>query len=124
MPLKNSILTAVGCLALALGVLGVFLPIMPTVPFILLAAACFSRSSPRFHQWLLAHKYMGPIVRQYEEGQGLPRRIKVRVIFFTWAGMLLSMFIVGQLWAVALLTCIGLGVSIYIWRLPNAKPAA
>src|SRR5512145_3292729 len=59
------------------GVIGLFLPVVPTVPFLLLAAACFARSSERFHSWLVDHKYLGPMIRNYLSGSGMPLRAKI-----------------------------------------------
>ena len=120
-PLKKRLLTAIGCLALGLGVLGLFLPLLPTVPFVLLAAACFARSSPRFHGWLLAHPHLGPIVQQYQGGQGIPRNVKIRVIVVLWLSMGLSMFMLAKIWAVVLLACIGTAVTLYLLKLPTAE---
>ena len=113
------LLVSVGCLSIALGVLGVILPLLPTTPFILLAAACFAKSSPRFHGWLLANCHLGPIVRQYQSGNGLPRRVRWRALATLWASMSLSIWIIGQWWAVAMLGIIGAGVTIYLCRLPT-----
>lgn len=112
------LLIGAGWLSIALGVLGVVLPLLPTTPFILLAAACFAKSSPRFHNWLLSHRYLGPIVHQYQSGNGLPRRVRQRALIVLWATMALSMYIIGQWWAVALLGTIGAYATIYLCRLP------
>jgi uncharacterized membrane protein YbaN (DUF454 family) len=65
-----------GALALALGVIGIFLPGLPTTPFVLLAAACFMRASPRAHAWLLAHRVFGPPLQEWEIHRSVPRRVK------------------------------------------------
>lgn len=122
MSLKKSLLTMGGCLAVALAVLGVFLPLLPTVPLLLLAAACFARSSPRFHQWLLAHPHLGPMVQQYQNGQGIPKNVKIRAIAILWISMSLSILLVGKIWALLLLASIGSAVTLYLLKLPTAEP--
>jgi len=107
-----------GWLCIILGVIGVFLPLLPTTPFILLAAYCFSRSSPRFHKWILSHRFFGPIVKNYESGKGLPRKIRFRGLMLMWLGMIGSMIIIQKLWAVIILGVIGVCVTVYLYRLP------
>jgi uncharacterized membrane protein YbaN (DUF454 family) len=102
-----------------LGVLGAVLPLLPTTPFILLAAACFAKSSPRFHNWLLTQRHLGPVIRQYQSGNGLPLRIRRRALIILWTSMMLSMWLIGQWWAVTLLGTIGACVTIYLCRLPT-----
>lgn len=74
--LHRPLLLAAGLLFLALGAVGIFLPLLPTTPFLLLAAACFSRSSRRMHAWLLRNRLFGPILRDWEERGAIARRIK------------------------------------------------
>lgn len=74
--LKRAVLAGVGLLALFLGLLGAVLPGLPTTPFVLLAAACFAKASPRLHQWLVQHRWLGPMVRDWEAHHTLPLRIK------------------------------------------------
>ena len=107
-----------GWLSIALGVLGIFLPVLPTTPFILLAAACFSRSSEGFHNWLLNHKYFGNIIRNFENGLGIEPRIRNRAIAIMWLGMITSMMIIYNIWVAATISCIGIFVTIYLFRLP------
>lgn len=113
------LLISTGCLSIALGALGVILPLLPTTPFILLAAACFAKSSPRFHSWLLTHRHLGPIIRQYQSGNGLPSHVRWRALIALWASMSLSIWIIGQWWAVVMLGIIGVCVTIHLCRLPT-----
>ena len=115
-------LICLGWICVVLGVVGIFLPLLPTTPFILLAAWCFAKSSPRFHRWLTSHPKLGPIVHTWQSGEGISRALRNRVLAVMWASMLLSMWIVGKWWSVALLSSIGAAVSIYILRQPIAKP--
>lgn len=70
------LLTAAGLLALGLGLLGVLLPGLPTTPFVLLAALCFTRASPRLHRWLLHNRLTGPLLRDWEAHRSLTRRVR------------------------------------------------
>ena len=115
--MKRHLLTTCGWLALVLGAIGAVLPLLPTTPFVLLAAACFARSSPRFHHWLLSHKTMGPIIHRYQRGEGISKTVRNRALILLWLGMGISMWIVAQWWSFVLLGAIGLGTSIYLWRL-------
>lgn len=109
-------LMAAGWLSIALGVIGIFLPVMPTTPFLLLAAACFLRSSPRFYRWLVGHPRLGPWVRDYLEGEGIPLRAKVYAIATMWLSVALSCYLVPRLWArLFMLSSVTL-VTLYILR--------
>jgi uncharacterized protein len=119
--MQNSLkylITLLGCLCVILGVIGIFLPVLPTTPFLLLAAWLFARSSERFHSWLLNHPKLGPFLLVWQNGEGIDRQIRNRILLFMWLGMSISMFIVAKLWSVILLTSIGICVSIYILRQP------
>lgn len=74
--LAKALYGLVGGIALVLGVIGIFLPGLPTTPFVLLAAACFAKASPRVHQWMLQHQLIGPLLRNWEEHRSLTLRTK------------------------------------------------
>jgi len=78
--------TFLGILFLALGFIGVLLPIMPTVPFVLLAAACFARSSPKMHRWMRQHRKYGPTIRNWETHRCVSRKMKIWSIFMMTVG--------------------------------------
>ena len=87
---RRTIYLIAGFILVGLAVLGIFLPLLPTTPLLLLAAACFSRSSERCHQWLLNHRTFGPIIRNWHENRCIPRRAKIIsilmvVLFGGWA---------------------------------------
>lgn len=84
-----------GCLAVVLGILGIFLPLLPTTPFLLLAAACFFRSSPRLYNWLISHKRMGPYIRNFREHRAIPLKAKVISVSMVWITMLTEMTLVS-----------------------------
>lgn len=111
-----------GLVATVLGVLGVFLPVLPTVPFLLLALACFARSSERFYTWLLDHAHLGPMVRPYLNGRGLSQASKVKAIALLWFSILLSAFFMVEVaWLRGLLLLIASGVTLYLLKLPTLE---
>lgn len=115
-------LIVIGWLSVFLGVLGIFLPVLPTTPFLLLAAACFVRSSPRFYNWLVEHPKLGKYILHYLNGEGLPKKAKIYTIVMIWLTMGLSAWLaVPFIWGKLTLALIGGCVSIYIWRLPTLK---
>ena len=78
------ILTIIGLLSLGLGVAGIFLPLLPTTPLLLLAAWCFIRSSSRLYDWLLNHPYLGEYIRNFRENKAIPLRVKVVSVAMIW----------------------------------------
>lgn len=75
--LFRAVLAFVGCVSLALGVIGIFVPLLPTTPFLLLSALCFSKSSTRLHNWLLQHKYFGPAIVEWQTNRVIRPRVKL-----------------------------------------------
>ncbi|SFJ75508.1 hypothetical protein SAMN04487936_10453 [Halobacillus dabanensis] len=88
--LKKALLIVVGWLSFAIGVAGIVLPLIPTTPLLLLAAACFIRSSNRMYNWLLSNKYFGKYIRYYREHRGIPLRAKWMGISLLWISILSS----------------------------------
>jgi uncharacterized membrane protein YbaN (DUF454 family) len=116
------VLMTSGCISVVLGVTGIFLPLLPTTPFLLLAAACFVRSSPSFYQWLIAHPKLGSYILPYLNGTGIPKRAKLFTICLIWLSMGLSAWLVVPIiWGKLMLLLIGLCVTLYIYRLPTLK---
>jgi uncharacterized membrane protein YbaN (DUF454 family) len=112
---KRSLLIAAGTLSTGLGIIGIFIPILPTTPFLLLAAACYMRSSERFYRWLTNNRAFGAYVRNYIEGRGMPVRIKIFTILLLWLTIGLSMtFAVRNTVIRIVLVCIAVGVTVHI----------
>lgn len=90
---------ALGTLSLALGILGIFLPLLPTTPFLLLTAALYFKSSPRLYNWLLNHKHLGPYIRNFRENKAIPLRAKrntystISLMYYSHISILLSVFV-------------------------------
>ena len=113
------LLLTLGWLSVLLGVIGIFLPVLPTTPFLLLAAACFMRSSARFYHWLVGHPRLGPWIQDYLDGQGIPLRGKVYAISLMWLSIALSCYLVPLVWARGFMLTSAVLVSLYILRQKN-----
>jgi len=115
------VLISCGWLSIIAGVAGVFLPLIPTVPFLLLAVACFARSSEKFHTWLVEHDHLGPLLRDYLSGAGIPLRAKRVAIGMVWISFPASTFLFAQaLWLKVLLLTAAAGITLYLLSLPTA----
>jgi len=116
------VLIIVGLLSLALGIVGIFLPLLPTVPFVLLSAACFSRASTRMHGHLLRLPFAGKAIDDYEKGRGVSRKAKLGALLMMWTGIAISAITLMPSPAVlALLAAVALGATVIIVRLPVRK---
>jgi len=123
MSLKKSCLMVLGWISVALGVAGIPLPLLPTMPFLLLAAWCFAKSSEKFHQWLTEHPKLGPIVNPWRQGRGLTLQTKRRIILTMWLSMGVSAAIIAQNKISITLFIIGLCTSVYILHQPEFDPS-
>jgi uncharacterized protein len=121
--MKKLVLNSVGVLAVILGIIGIFLPLLPTTPFLLLAAACFARGSERLHGWLLNHRLFGAYLRAWEEGRGIPARAKALALVMMWSSLGYAAWRSPHWWLQLGMLAIGAGVSVYLLRLPTARPA-
>jgi hypothetical protein len=118
------ILIAAGTVSLGLGILGIVLPLLPTTPFLLLTAACYARSSDKFYNWLINHMWLGPYIKNYKEGKGIPLRIRVITVALLWGTILLSVFlVVKMLWLKVILLLIAAGVTIHVVSLGKRRNA-
>lgn len=116
--MQRTILIIIGWLAVVLGTLGVVLPLLPTTPFILLAAWCFARSSPRFHHWLLYRSWFGGYLRHWQKHRAMPLGAKPRAIAFILITFAVSLWLVNMMWVRILLLAILACLLIFMWRIP------
>lgn len=120
-PMKTLYIT-LGTVSLALGILGIFLPLLPTTPFLLLTAALYFKGSPRLYQWLLNHKYLGPYIRNFRENKAIPLRAKVISLLLMWGTMLYCIFfLIPLVWVNILLFLIAAGVTYHILSFKTLK---
>jgi hypothetical protein len=115
-------LLVLGTLFLATGAVGIFLPLLPATPFLLLAAACYARSSKRFYHWLLYNRLFGSYIRNYREGKGIALRVKVITLALLWGTIIYSaFFVVNALYWQIILLIIAVGVTIHILKTRTLK---
>jgi hypothetical protein len=122
----RALLVAAGTLSVSLGVVGALVPILPTTPFLLLAAACYARSSKRMHRWLFTNRLFGEYLRRYRDGEGLPLAYKLSTLVLLWTTLGLSILLAVPgygWWLSAALCAMGLGVTAHILRIKTRRRA-
>ncbi|MET0376097.1 MAG: YbaN family protein [Rhizorhabdus sp.] len=119
-PLKRWSWFALGWVMVALGFIGILLPVMPTTIFLILAAGCFSHSSPRFEAWLLDHRWFGPSIRRWRESGAIPRNAKIVAIVSMAGGYGVMLYTVQPAWWVDLLIALMLiACALYVASRPD-----
>jgi uncharacterized membrane protein YbaN (DUF454 family) len=119
--LKRYLLITLGTICLAIGIVGIFTPILPTTPFLLLAAFCYLRSSQRFHSWLMNNRVFGGYIRSYTEGRGIPLKVKLFTISLLWVTIGISIWLVANVVVTAVLLVVAAGVSLHITFIRRKK---
>lgn len=120
--LSKWVLIIAGSFFTGLGILGIFLPLLPTTPFLLLAAACYIRSSEKLYNWLMNNKWIGRYIKNYLEGKGIPLKTKVLSIFALWITIGYSVFFVVNIFSVRIiLILIATGVTIHLLSIRTFK---
>lgn len=115
--IKKYILIFIGSISLTLGIVGVFIPILPTTPFLLLSSFCYVRSSERLYNWLINHKIFGEYIYNYMTYRAVKRSTKIGALIFLWLSLILSMLAVSNFHLRILLFIVGVGVSIHLCTL-------
>jgi len=116
------LLVGTGVLCTALAVVGAVLPLVPTTPFLLLACACFARSSPRLQQKLLENRLFGAYLREWQRDRTIPARAKLKAYALVAATFGTSIALVDGAWPRALLAVLGLALLALLARLPTSRP--
>ena len=111
----KTICIILGTVSLALGIIGIFLPLLPTTPFLLLTAALYFRGLPRLYQWLLNHKHFGPYIRNFRENKAIPLRAKIISLLLMWGTMIYCIFfLIPLVWVKVVMFLVAAGVSWHI----------
>jgi hypothetical protein len=113
--LRKWLLICAGLVSVVVGVIGIFIPVLPTTPLLLLAAACFIRSSDRLYRWLINHKWFGPFIRNYRAYKAITLRMKIVIIFLLWGTIGHTAFVVINAWYLRLiLLLVAAGVTVHV----------
>jgi uncharacterized membrane protein YbaN (DUF454 family) len=119
-PLVRGALIVCGTIAVALGVIGVFLPVLPTTPFLLVAAACYARASPSLYRRIAHSKTFGPSIREWRRHRSIPWRTKLFAIVLMSVSILTTAtFFVRPWWGKAALLAVGLATALWLYRIPS-----
>ncbi|GIU15421.1 MULTISPECIES: YbaN family protein [unclassified Shewanella] len=119
MALKRGFFLILGLCSLVLGLLGILLPILPTVPFILLAAYCFARSSDRLYQWLMSHPWFADALKNWQAQGAIRKSLKKKAYIVSSLSFLTSIVIVPLIWVKVMLACLGTGLILYLRSIPE-----
>ena len=112
------ILVILGTLFVITGIVGIFLPLLPTTPFMLLAAACYAKSSRRFYNWMMNNKVMGPIIREWRQYRAIPKRAKIIAMFLLVITFGISILVAPIMWVKFMLVGMCLASLFFMWRIP------
>lgn len=111
---KKALFVVAGSVSLGLGVAGVFLPVLPTTPFLLLAAFCYLRSSQRLYDWLMNHRIFGAYIQSYITYRAIRQSVRIGTLAFLWLTLLISILIVPNTYVRVFLVVVGTAVSIHL----------
>jgi uncharacterized membrane protein YbaN (DUF454 family) len=120
--MTRTLLVVAGTLSLGLGIIGIFVPILPTTPFLLLSAGCYAHGSKRLHDWLLSLPRLGAYIRRYREGLGIPLGTKLFSLALLWATIGFTVLVAAEsAWLRVFLVVIAAGVTLHVLTRPTFK---
>jgi uncharacterized membrane protein YbaN (DUF454 family) len=120
--LKKYLFVIVGTVALVIGIVGIFLPVLPTTPFLLLAALCYLRGSRRFYDALLRNRFYGIYIKNYLEGKGMSRKMKIWTLFLLWGSLVTTAILATDSLIIrVMLAAVLVGVTIHILIIKTIK---
>lgn len=120
-PITKIALNIVGTISVLLAIAGIFLPLVPTTPFLLLASACYLRGSKRLHGWLMRNRLLAQYITGFQQGRGIPLRAKIITIALLWGSILFSLYKVDALAVQSILVVVGLAISTLVLRFKTFK---
>ena len=120
--LKRALFIVAGTVSIALGVIGIFVPLLPTVPFLLLAAYCYAKGSEKFYRWFINNRWFGKMIQDYNEGKGVPLMAKVFSVGFLWIAMGYAViFVVDSEIIRAVAILVGVAVTIHLMMMKSHR---
>ena len=117
----RTLLLISGFLSITLGIIGAILPVLPTTPFLILAAICFSYSSEKFYNSIISNKYFGKNVKDYLDGRGIPLKAKIAAVGILWVSISVSWWFINILWVRILLPTLALLITWFILKEPTSE---
>ena len=121
-PFIRFLFVSVGTISLGLGIIGIFIPLLPTTPLLLLSAYCYMRSSKRLYTWLVEHRILGSYIFYYLHYKAIPIRMKISATLLLWLSLIATMLWLRNPWAIVGLTMVGSATSFHVLRLRTLKP--
>lgn len=112
--IKKYLYIILGSISLALGVTGVFIPVLPTTPFLLLASFCYLRSSEGMYHWLMSHKIFGSYIYSYMTYKAIPKKTKIGAFIFLWSTLIISMILMPSMHLRLFLAVVGISVTVHL----------
>ena len=110
-----------GTISLAFGIIGIVIPLLPTTPFLLLTALCYARGSQKAYHWLIHNRWFGQYIKNYQEGKGIPLKVKIFTILLLWITIIISINLINIYWVTLLLLLIATVVTTHIILIKTKK---